>query len=142
MLVVDASIILSLVLDDESSLIGQAVVEATKTVATFAPDLLWYEVRNAMVSNERRGRHTPEQTAEFLWDVSRLSITLRHPPVEHDMFDLARQHGLSIYDAAYLDMAIRYDAKLATLDKKLWKAANKEGVDCWDEVINRLEAGS
>jgi predicted nucleic acid-binding protein len=141
MLVVDASMILSLILDDESSLLGQAVVEAMDQIPTVAPDILWYEVRNAMVVNERRGRHSKEQTMAFLRDIESLAITLRPPPVEHVVLKLARDHKLSVYDAAYLDLAIRYDAKLATLDGRLSTAAKREGVDCWSEVVARFDAG-
>jgi predicted nucleic acid-binding protein len=41
---------------------------------------------------------------------------------------IAREHGLSAYDAAYLELAIRADARLATLDKALRAAARKAGV--------------
>jgi predicted nucleic acid-binding protein len=141
MLVVDASMILALILDDESSILAQAVVEAMDSNLTFAPDILWYEVRNALVVNERRGRHTKEQSAAFIGDIESLPITLRPPPIEHTVLNLARKHKLSVYDASYLDLAVRYGAKLATLDRRLASAAIEEGVDCWSEVVARLDAG-
>lgn len=43
--------------------------------------------------------------------------------------DLARRHNLTVYDASYLETAIRRKAKLATFDQKLATAARKEKVE-------------
>jgi predicted nucleic acid-binding protein len=45
-----------------------------------------------------------------------------------NVLPLAREYGLSAYDAAYLELSIRYEAPLATLDRKLMKAAQTAGV--------------
>ena len=42
---------------------------------------------------------------------------------------LAHQHGLSVYDAAYLELASRMRLPLATLDRALAAAARATGVD-------------
>ena len=55
-------------------------------------------------------------------DVQSLSEHVRN------VLPLAREHGLSAYDAAYLELSVRYSAPLATLDRKLRKAAQKAGV--------------
>jgi predicted nucleic acid-binding protein len=49
-------------------------------------------------------------------------------PVESELLRLARAHRLSVYDAAYLELASRTRAKLATLDKALVLAARQESV--------------
>ena len=49
--------------------------------------------------------------------------------------NLGRTHGLTLYDAAYLELAMRLKLPLATLDSDLRKAAKKVGVDCWPERI-------
>ena len=46
---------------------------------------------------------------------------------------LARDHGLSAYDAAYLELSVRYNTPLATLDRKLRKAGRSAGVKLYAE---------
>jgi len=46
----------------------------------------------------------------------------------NDVLPLARKHGLSAYDAAYLELAIRHRAPLSTLDEKLRRAAKVAGI--------------
>ncbi len=45
----------------------------------------------------------------------------------------ARQHGLATYDAAYLELALRRDLPLATLDRRLRKAGSVAGIDILPE---------
>ncbi len=78
--------------------------------------------------NERRGRITPDQTAEFLTLVNRLPITIDHDPIESVVIAMAREHELSVYDAAYLELAKRRNCVLFTLDQKLQRAAATAGV--------------
>jgi len=47
----------------------------------------------------------------------------------NNIVPLAREHALSASDAAYLDLALRHDAPLATLDDRLRKAARKAGIE-------------
>ena len=70
----------------------------------------------------------PAGTTGFLADLETLSISIDHAPVSDAVLALARLHRLTIYDAAYLELALRIDAPLATLDKKLAAAARAAGV--------------
>jgi predicted nucleic acid-binding protein len=92
------------------------------------PTLWWFELRNALVVNERRGRITEQQTARFLRNVERLAITIDGTPDESGVLTLARRHRLTVYDAAYLELAVRNALPLATLDAMLATAARSEGV--------------
>ena len=87
----------------------------------------WYELRNVLVLGERRGRLTELETARFLRDISRLAITIDSSPDEIQVLTLARRHRLTVYDAAYLELALR-TLPLATLDAMLATAARSEGV--------------
>ena len=51
-----------------------------------------------------------------------------HCKANDDMMRLARSHRLTAYDAAYLELALRKGAPLATLDRRLAEAARAEGV--------------
>lgn len=60
-----------------------------------------------------------------------LGVELEPPTwglLQHDVQRLGRSHGLSIYDAAYLELALRRRLPLATFDKALRKAAAAEGL--------------
>ena len=93
-----------------------------------APRIWWYELRNALLVNERRGRISPQQVSDTLIDSLALGIAIDD---EHDgslILDLARRFELAIYDAAYLEVAFRRSLPLATLDQRLCKAAEAIGV--------------
>jgi len=91
------------------------------------PCLWWYEVRNIFMGNERR-RITESGTAAFLLHVSRLRFRVDRSADENAVLRLARGYGLSVYDAAYLELAQREGLPLATLDTHLRRAAAGEGV--------------
>jgi predicted nucleic acid-binding protein len=91
------------------------------------PYLWWFEVRNILVVNERRRRIAESETAAFLLNLSRLRIRVDRVPDEGAVLRLARTHRLSVYDAAYLELAQREGSPLATLDADLQKAAVAEG---------------
>lgn len=94
----------------------------------FAPEIWWYEVRNVLISAERRGRATEARSAAFLRALSRLPITVDHDPEQTVVLGLARRHGLTVYDAAYLELALRLRLPLATFDTALARAAEAEEV--------------
>jgi predicted nucleic acid-binding protein len=85
-------------------------------------------MRNILVVNERRRRIAESETAAFLLNLSRLRIRVDRVPDEGAVLRLARTHRLSVYDAAYLELAQREGLPLATLDADLQKAAVAEGV--------------
>ena len=92
------------------------------------PALWWFELRNALVVNERRGRITEVATMRFLRDLARLRLVVDGLPDEAAVMTLARRHRLTVYDAAYLELALRNSASLATLHGALAGAARVEGV--------------
>lgn len=69
---------------------------------------------------------------EVLSDVRRLTIDLDFNHDSHITVTYAREFTLSIYDAAYLEVASRRRIPLATLDKKLKSACQSLGVDTFD----------
>ncbi len=108
----------------------------------FAPTLpsLSYrllEVRNVLLTNERRNRISQAGTDKFLDLLGRLNIQVREElPGLHTgkVLTLARHHRLTIYDATYLELAIRQDLPLATRDKELLLAAPLAGVSIFSPL--------
>ena len=131
-LVLDASVALSWVLPDESNARADAVLERLEAEPVFVPQLWTLEISNALLAAERRGRIGEAQVQRGLTALLALPIsveTAEAAQVFASTLALARQHGLSVYDAAYLDLAIRLALPLATLDGNLARAARKSGVE-------------
>jgi len=102
-----------------------------QTVALHAPSLYLIEFSNMLVVSLRRQRLTQDEFHAALADVRDLHIQI-HGHVSYDSLArqtaLAQRHGLSFYDALYLDLAITLSASLATLDTALLTAAPAEAV--------------
>jgi predicted nucleic acid-binding protein len=130
--VVDASIALAWVFDEvhPKASLGR---ESLRTGEAIVPSLWWFEVRNGLIMGERRGRLSERDTPRFLRDISRLALRLDRLPYEAGVLTLARRHRLTVYDAAYLELAQRMGVALATLDTQLAEAARAEQVPLFGE---------
>lgn len=95
------------------------------------PELWHLEVANALVVAQRREAISTARAHGFLARLGALPIHT-HPATFADrrerLFDLGREHGLSAYDAAYLDLALQTGGALATFDRRLADAAERAGV--------------
>lgn len=133
--VVDASVALGWALEDEThSLPAQALAQLLASEA-WAPSLWWFELRNALVANERRGRLSEADTALFLNSVAHLPVKLDRDPDGTTVLMLARCHRLTVYDASYLELALRLGLPLASLDGELRQAARACGVPLFGASI-------
>jgi predicted nucleic acid-binding protein len=97
------------------------------------PAIFYLELLNAILVGQRRGRCQPDQVNQFLTTVLALPIVAEgsgDAAVLRRTCDLAREHSLSSYDAAYLEMAVRLQAPLATLGRRLQSAAGQAGITC------------
>lgn len=121
------SAILALALDDEDAAFAESVIEAIARDEAIVPTLFWYEIRNVLVMAERRKRIAAARTTAFLSDLALLPFAVDDLPREAAVLDLARRRSLTVYDASYLELALRREAPLATLDQALVAAARKEG---------------
>ncbi len=126
--VLDASVTACWVFRDEEHPVADFARDHLLDDGAVVPSLWWFEIRNILVVNERRGRLRENDSARFLLAVARLGIVQDRTPDEAEVLRLARRHRLSVYDAAYLELALRNRAGLATLDAQLVRAAQEEGV--------------
>jgi predicted nucleic acid-binding protein len=106
-LVIDASAGVALCFPDEQSAYTDALLNTLNTTIVVAPEL-WASVERA------------EQALLYL---NSLPVQLVRPVSYNRLFHLARENNLTIYDAAYLDLALRESCYLATLDSALQRAA-------------------
>ena len=126
--VLDALVTATWCFPDEEHETAEAAFDRLDGDEAVVPALWWFEIRNILVVNERRGRIDAAETACFLADLERLSTRIDRDPDSEAVLGLARKHNLTGYDAAYLELARRLDLPLATLDRALAAAARADGV--------------
>lgn len=126
--VLDASIVITWAMRDEDHPLADLAFLEIQSGSVIVPGIWWYEIRNVLVLNERRNRISPDDSNRFLLALEQLSIDVDLPPSGTEVVDLSRKYKLSVYDAAYLALAMRERVPLATLDKALQAAAQAAGV--------------
>jgi predicted nucleic acid-binding protein len=126
--VIDASIAGSWFLPDEATTLTNTLARRVAESGAAAPDLLWHEVRNLLVSAWRRGRLPLSALEAQLEALEGLPLQDSGRGDGRLVTRLARQHGLTSYDAAYLAVAVENELPLASLDRALRAAAKAEGV--------------
>ena len=127
-IVIDSSVAACWALPDEYSELANRALDDVQTDGMNVPPIFWYEVRNVLIVNERRNRIVEKQVNEALTFLDKLPQRVDAAGDSDAIIRLARSHRLTIYDAAYLELALRRDAPLATLDRRLTEAARAEGV--------------
>jgi len=128
-LVIDSSLAAAWCFPDERSDYTNAILQAISApLEAIVPRLWAYEVRNSVLMGLRRKRITHADAQEFFESIKGLPIRLADPVSYDAVFSLADRHGLTVYDAAYLDLALREGLPLASLDNALCKAASNSGV--------------
>ena len=132
--VFDCSSVAALILDEASC--TREVTEAVEAILRgkargFAPELLVYEFSNVLSSAQRRGRIAGSDIEEAVALFCRLPIALDPAPkdLSADIVRIASATGLSACDAAYCELALRLNAALVTVDKKLASCALSSGIN-------------
>lgn len=126
--VVDTSVVMSWCFEEEGDDYAEAVLESLESAEAFVPAVWPLEVGNVLLVAERKERLSQAAVVRFLALLGGLPITVEQETPERmlkEIVSLAREHGLSTYDASYLDLAMRLDLPLATRDTSLTKAAKK-----------------
>lgn len=129
--VLDASVAVVWHLEDEDSEYSERILARLNTEGALAPSIWPMELANVLLVAERRGRLFREKVTAALNLSLRLPISVQSVTTDtlfNSIVDLARHEGLSVYDAMYLDLAVREGLPLATLDNDLRAAAARMGV--------------
>jgi predicted nucleic acid-binding protein len=130
--VLDASVAVAWCFDEEASRFTEKVLDLLSSGCEALVPSIWpLEVSNALLVAERRNRIVQAKVTGLLRHIAGLPITVM--PISaltafEQILALARQHRLSQYDAAYLELALRMELPLATLDAELQRAARQVGV--------------
>lgn len=133
MWVLDCSVALAWGLPDEKSRLADRFwSEMDDNGSVWVPGIFWFEIANTIVVARRRKRITDAQAGVMQDLFSRIPVRTDSQATQGAIAGLhatGTRHGLSAYDAAYLELACRRGLSLATLDGKLNRAASKAGVD-------------
>ena len=127
-IVIDNSVVLAWCLADEEHNVAEQAMRLTAEHGAVVPGIWRYELWNALIVNERRGRLTAEDARQTLADLAEMRIKRDGDHDEAQLLALARQWGLSAYDAAYLEVAVRRQLAIASLDNRLVDAATGAAV--------------
>jgi len=132
-LVMDGSTALGFLMSDEHAPRALRALDALERgVPTFVPSHWALEVANGLLVAERRKRLSRADVAEAADVLGQLPIETDAETGRRAIGEtaaLARQYGLTVYDAAYLELALRHGAALATSDAALARAARRAGLE-------------
>ena len=131
-LVLDSSATLAWIFSDESTPSIDTIFDQVAEQGAIVPALWVLEVANSLTVSVRRERISPQERSDALADLTALEITIDPETEQHAWkatLQLADQHGLTVYDAAYLELAQRKRLPLVTLDRALVLAAQAASVE-------------
>ena len=130
--IADASASLPWCFEDEATIWTDGLLERLKAGDGIVVPAHWLmEMTNGMLTAVRRKRVSIERVHAFLEAITALPITVEPPPIPiqaQSILSLSEKHSLTVYDAIYLELAIKRGLPLATLDADLRKAASAENV--------------
>ncbi len=127
--VLDASVAAAWFLADEPDTTAGAALDRLESGEAYVPQLWHLEIRNVLLVAERRGRVAPGEATQHLNALARLPIQTDTAPDLEGAYGLARVYELTIYDAIYLELAMRKHVALATLDSRLAAATVGERLE-------------
>jgi predicted nucleic acid-binding protein len=112
------------VLAEEQGREVEGLIRSTVTLngQIFVPQLFWYELGNGLLMAERVDRMPPQSTSLAVSKIARFPIVTQEQtdfPIAERILNLARDNGLTYYDASYLELALRFEAPLKSFDSHL-----------------------
>lgn len=130
--ILDCSVTMTWLFPDEATEATDRLRDSLVEDRAFVPSLWPAEVANVLLAATRRGRVGVDEWSEIRAYLDALPIEI--DPVSASrvwgaVLELANRHGLSVYDAMYLELAVRMRLPLATLDRALAAAGQAAGVD-------------
>lgn len=132
MFVLDTSVAMAWCFEDESSPASEAMLDRLRAEGALVPALWSVEVANALLIGQRRQRLNAVGLAAFLRLVETLPVSVDNSApmdVLRRVRGLAQEQSLTVYDASFLELAIRRGLPLASRDRRLATAAERAGVD-------------
>lgn len=127
--VLDNSVVAGWFFADQTTPYTEAIAQRLLADTAWAPAIWELEATNVLRSACLRQRLNAQRAQQALVSLSQLPIEVdRHAVARSELLALALRFGLSTYDAAYLELALRKQLPLATKDVALAEAALAAGV--------------
>lgn len=130
--VIDCSVAMSWCFEDEADEYADSILYLLAEAEALVPSIWTLEVANVLLVAERKRRLTKADTVRFVKLLRELPILVDDETPDHvlsEVLSVGRDYGLSAYDAAYLELAMREGTALATRDNGLRQAAQQCGVE-------------
>lgn len=127
--VIDTSVAVAWFVPSQAADYADRIARRVRHEALVVPSLWEVEFGNVMATLLRRKLLARHQVVSVLSKAERLDLAVdRDVPTARVLFTLAEQHGISAYDAVYLELAVRRGLPLATRDTSLARAARTAGI--------------
>ncbi|MFM8455095.1 MAG: type II toxin-antitoxin system VapC family toxin [Gammaproteobacteria bacterium] len=129
--VLDASVALAWCFADESTEATNQLLEAVLMHKAHVPNLFHLEISNIILNAVRRNRISYARMTKYIELLNKLDLQIDSETSNrafHEILQLSYSHGLTTYDAAYLELSLRLGLPLASRDKVLCKVAKNLGV--------------
>jgi predicted nucleic acid-binding protein len=130
--VLDCSVAMAWCFEDECDEYADSVLDALASNSALVPAIWPMEVANVLLIAERQKRLKEAESIRFVELLSSLPIVVEETDFQRALgpvLSLGRSQHLSSYDSAYLELAMRFGAPLATRDRALRLACKKSGVE-------------
>lgn len=131
MIIIDSTIVIANTMPDEKSHYADSVLQllAEDKLQAFVPSIFYLDCTNVLLMAEKSKRINRIQPQEYLEMIVQLPLDVDHLAANAESISqisqIADNYNLTSYDASYLELAVRKNTPIATLDKKLQIAAKK-----------------
>lgn len=128
--ILDCSVYMSWCLNEDTAQASTKILKAITKNEIIVPSLWAYEVANTLAVAVRKKLINVADAHRLINDIQLLPLEFDNPTIENmsDIFNIANQHHLSAYDAAYVELALRENMPLASFDKDMIKISKKLGI--------------
>jgi predicted nucleic acid-binding protein len=129
--VCDCSVTAAWCLRDETNAAADRILDLAREAELVVPAVWPFEMANVLAAAERRGRIRPADADRALAALARLPLRMAgiDASLPGRLLRVARDSGLSAYDASYLQLALSEGLPLATLDRELAAVGRAAGIE-------------
>ena len=128
---IDNSVVLSWIFEDEHSKESQDTLNELIKNYAYVPSLWPFELANALYVAEKKGRIKEADAMIFIKNLKNLPVfieTNNFDNITKDILSLSREHHITVYDASYIELALRKNLTLISFDKELIAVCKKIGL--------------
>ena len=128
--ILDCSVYMSWCFNEETIKASSKILNSITKKGIIVPSLWVYEVTNTLTVSVRRKKLTVADAHDLINNIQLLPIEFDKPTIENmsNIFNIANEHKLSAYDAAYIELALRTNTQIASFDKEVIKVSGKLGI--------------